>query len=101
MLPEDSFYVPHDNREAASSKLKYIAWNSRKGDRARWSLVRDSGSVFIRISAQPRISAHLEWAPILKAEKVNKRPASKKRPPPPPPRQTQIIAHPHPTHLSE
>ena len=73
MLPEDSFYVPHDNREAASSKLKYIAWNSRKGDRARWSLVRDSGSVFIRISAQPRISAHLEWAPILKTEKVNKR----------------------------
>ena len=38
-------------------------------------------TVFIRISAQPRISAHLEWAPILKAEKVNKRPASNKRPP--------------------
>ena len=34
------------------------------------------------ISAQPRISAHLELAPILKAEKVNK------RPPPTP--------HPHP-----
>ena len=26
----------------------------------KWSLVRDSGSVFIRISAQPRSSAHLE-----------------------------------------
>ena len=38
-------------------------------------------TVFIRISAQPRISAHLEQAPILKAEKVNKRPASNKRPP--------------------
>ena len=32
--------------------------------------------VFIRISVQPRISAHLEQAPILKAEKFNKRPAS-------------------------
>ena len=58
-------------------------------------------SVFIRISAQPQISAHLEKAPILKVEKVNKRPASNKRPPPPPPKQTQISAHPHPTHLSE
>ena len=28
-------------------------------------------------------------------------PASNKRPPPPPPNQTQISAHPHPTHLSE
>ena len=52
-------------------------------------------TVFIRISAQPLISAHLEEAPILKAEKVNK------RPPLPPPNQTQISAHPHPTHLSE
>ena len=43
ILPEDSFHVPLDNREAASSKLKYIACNSRKGDRARWSLVRHSG----------------------------------------------------------
>ena len=42
-------------------------------------------TVFIRISAQPRISAHLEYAPILKAEKVNKRPASNKRPPQPHP----------------
>ena len=36
-------------------------------------------TVFIRISAQPRISAHLEEVSILKAEKVNKRPASIKR----------------------
>ena len=49
-------------------------------------------TVFIRISAQPGISAHLELAPILKADKVSKRPASNKRPPPPhlPPTQTQI-----------
>ena len=33
-------------------------------------------TVFIRISTQTRISAHLEEASILKAEKVNKRPAS-------------------------
>ena len=58
-------------------------------------------TVFIRISAEPRISAHLESAPILKAEKFNKRPASNKRPPPPPPNQTQISTHPHPTQLSE
>ena len=58
-------------------------------------------TVFIRISSQPRISAHLEYAPILKAETVNKRPASNKRPPPPPPNQSQISAHPHPTYLSE
>ena len=25
------------------NKLKYIAFNSRKGDRVQWSLVRDSG----------------------------------------------------------
>ena len=31
----------------------------------------------------------------------NKCPTSNKRPPPPPPNQTQISAHPHPTHLSE
>ena len=42
-------------------------------------------TVFIRISAQLRTSAHLEQAPILKAEKVNRRPASNKRPPPPHP----------------
>ena len=38
-------------------------------------------TVCIRISAQPRISAHLEYVPILKAEKVNKRPALNKHPP--------------------
>ena len=54
-----------------------------------------TSTVIIRISAQPRISAHLEQAHILKAEKVNK------RPPPPAPNQTQISAHPHPTHLSD
>ena len=48
------------------------------------------------MSAQPRISAHLEYAPILKAEKVNKRPALNKRPPPLPPNQTQISAQPTP-----
>ena len=60
-------------------------------------------TVFIRISAQPGISARLEQAPILKAEKVNKRQASNKRPPHPTPphlrptpTQTQISAHPVP-----
>ena len=42
-------------------------------------------TVFIWISTQPRISAHLEYVPILRAGKVNKRPASNKRPPPPHP----------------
>ena len=36
-------------------------------------------TVFIGISAKPRIGAHLEKAPILKTKKVNKRPASNKR----------------------
>ena len=54
-----------------------------------------TSTLIIRISAQPRISAHLGQAHILKAEKVNK------RPPPPAPNQTQISAHPHPTHLSD
>ena len=40
-------------------------------------------TVFIRISAQPRISAHLEWAPLLKAEKLTSA-------------QTRISAHPTP-----
>ena len=40
-------------------------------------------SAFIRLSAQPRISAHLEEAPTLKVEIVNKRPASNNRPPSP------------------
>ena len=61
-----------------------------------------SYTVFIQINAQPRISANLEKAPILKAEKVNKRPALNKRPPrPPPPNQTQVSAHPHTTQFSE
>ena len=55
------------------------------------------------ISAQPRISTHLELAPILKAEKVNK------RPPPHPtltPSSSQsnsntVRAYPHPTHVSD
>ena len=38
-------------------------------------------TVCIQISAQPRISAHLEQALILKGEKVNKRSASNKCPP--------------------
>ena len=71
---------------------------------------RDMTTVFIRISAKPRISAHLQQAPILKAEKFNKRPASNKHPPPPhlpspqTQTQTQISAHPlsgpsHPKNL--
>ena len=47
-------------------------------------------TVFIRISAQPRISVHPN------AEKVNKHPPSNKRPPPTPPNQTQISTHPTP-----
>ena len=39
-----------------------------------WVQLFERDTVFIRISAQPRISAHLEYAPILKAEKFNKRP---------------------------
>ena len=46
--------------------LHRLTYNSRM-------LLRNT--VFIQINAQPRISAHLEKAPILKAEKVNKRPA--------------------------
>ena len=44
----------------------------------------ETTTVFIQISAQPRISDHLEYVPILKAEKVNKRPASNKTPLHPP-----------------
>ena len=42
ILSEPSFYVLLDSREVASSKLKHFACNSKKGDRARWSLARDS-----------------------------------------------------------
>ena len=46
-------------------------------------------TVFIWIpKRQPRISTHLKKAPIPKAEKVNKRPASNKRPPHPTPSHT-------------
>ena len=51
----------------------------------RFTTVRLAFTVFIQISDQPRISAHL------KVEKVNKHPPS------PPPSQTHISAHPHPT----
>ena len=37
-----------------------------------------------RISTQPQLGAHLEYVPNLKAEKVNKRPASNKPPFQPP-----------------
>ena len=59
-----------------------------------------SYTVFIAISAQPRISAHLEKAPILKVEIVIKPPAPNKRPspPPPPPNQNK---RPPPPHLLE
>ena len=49
-------------------------------------------TVFIRLSTQPRISAHLERAPTLKVEKVNKRPASNKRPPPLPHPQKVLLS---------
>ena len=48
-------------------------------------------TVFFRKSTQSRSSAHLQKAPILKAEKVNEHPASNKCPPHPTP--------PHPTPL--
>ena len=48
------------------------------------------------ISAQPRISAHLELAPILKAEKVNKR-----HPLLLPIKFNTVSAYPHPTHVSD
>ena len=52
---------------------------------------------FFGTSAQPRISAHLEWAPMLKAEKVNERQASKRRPPlPSPPRNSNSNKRPPP-----
>ena len=59
-----------------------------------------SYTVFIAISAQPRISAHLEKAPILKVEIVIKPPATNKRPPPPPPPPNQN-KRPPPPHLLE
>ena len=64
--------------------------------RSKYQVAETIHTVFIRICAQPRISALLEKAPILKAEKVNKRP-----PPTPPhflptPTQTQISAQPLP-----
>ena len=40
--PEGGFYVLLDNPEVASSNLKYFACTLKKGDSARWSLVRDS-----------------------------------------------------------
>ena len=72
--------------------IKDLGWATLE---TRRRLSRLTLTVFIRISAQPRISAHLKQAPIPKAEKVNKRPL------PPPHNHTQISAHPHPTHLSE
>ena len=47
-----------------------IYWEQKKAFTQGKSL----STVFIRISAQPRIGVHLESAPILKAEKDNKRP---------------------------
>ena len=66
-------------------------------------IVQVRGTVFIRISAQPRISAHLERVPILKSEKVNKRPASNKRAPGTlsPSQSNSVSAHPHLTYLSD
>ena len=36
-------FVPLDNREVSSSRHRYFAWNSKKGDRRRWSLVSECG----------------------------------------------------------
>ena len=54
-------------------------------------------TTFIRISAQPWISNHLENAPTLKAEKGKERPSSNMHPSPPQPplTQSQISAHRH------
>ena len=62
-----------------------------------------SYAVFIAISAQPRISAHLEKAPILKAEIATKRPAPNKCPPPPPApsNQNKRPPPPHPLKLNK
>ena len=58
---------------------------------------RDDRFLIYRISsAQPRISAHLEKAPILKAEIVIKRPALNKRPHPAPPPSNQNKGPPPP-----
>ena len=40
---EDSVYVPLDNLEVTSSNVKYFACNSKKGNRAQWSLVCKCG----------------------------------------------------------
>ena len=53
--------------------------------------------VFIRISTQPGISAQHEWAPILKAEKFNKRPL----PPRLPPTETQTSGPSHPKNIEK
>ena len=34
---------PLDNPEVSSSRHHYFAWNSKKGDRFRWSLVHECG----------------------------------------------------------
>ena len=46
-----------------------------------WTFIFVEDIEFIWFSTQPRICAHLEKAPILQGEKVNRRLASNKRPP--------------------
>ena len=81
--------------------LALLIWSFLQTEMTDFSTL--SYTVFIAISAQPRISAHLEKAPILKAEIVIKLPTPNKRPPPPPPHPIKISVHPHPhpTDLSD
>ena len=43
IFPEDNFYGSRDHLKVASSKRKYFSCNSKKGDLARGSLVRECG----------------------------------------------------------
>ena len=79
--------------------LALLIWSFLQTEMTDFSTL--SYTVFIAVSAQPRISAHLEKAPILKAEIVIKLPTPNKRPPPPPHLPIKISVHPHPTHLSD
>ena len=66
------------------------------------STLRPALSPLVEIPYLFELALNLDLAPILRAEKVNKRPASNKRSPHPLPSfLTQISAHPHPTHLSD
>ena len=58
-LPEDRFYVPLGNPKVSSSSHKYYAWNSKKGDRFRLSLVRECGPCSAtRVSSTKKTYSH-------------------------------------------